>query len=69
MGTGTAGATDTSLGNSNQMQKSEEAVHSTRAIYAIVWGQSSAMMQSKIEFLEEYSDNKSIQCDCIWLYY
>ena len=37
-----------------------------RGIYAIVWGQCSPMMQSKLESLDHYS-TKSIQCDCIWL--
>jgi hypothetical protein len=38
----------------------------TRAIYAIVWGQCSPMMQSKIESLDDF-DAKSIACDCVWL--
>jgi hypothetical protein len=38
----------------------------TRAIYAIVWGQCSPMMQSKLEPLENY-EAKSHKCDCIWL--
>jgi hypothetical protein len=38
----------------------------TRAIYAIVWGQCSPMMQSKLESLEDY-EARSDTCDCIWL--
>jgi hypothetical protein len=38
----------------------------TRAIYAIVWGQYSPMMQSKLESLKNY-EAKSDECDCIWL--
>jgi hypothetical protein len=38
----------------------------TRAIYAIVWGQCSPMMQSKLKSLDHY-DTKSIKCDCVWL--
>jgi hypothetical protein len=37
-----------------------------RGIYAIVWGQCSTMMQSKLESLDGF-DNKSNVCDCIWL--
>jgi hypothetical protein len=36
------------------------------AIYAIVWGQCSPMMQSKLESLEGF-ESKSTSCDCIWL--
>jgi hypothetical protein len=38
----------------------------TRAIYTIVWGQCSSMMQFKLESLENYEE-KSYKCDCIWL--
>jgi hypothetical protein len=38
----------------------------TRAIYAIVWGQCSPMMQSKVEPLDAF-ERKSTSCDCIWL--
>jgi hypothetical protein len=38
----------------------------TRAIYAIVWGQYSPMMQSKVESLNAF-ESKSAFCDCIWL--
>jgi hypothetical protein len=37
-----------------------------RSIYAIVWGQFSPMMQSKLESLDSY-ESKSNRCDCIWL--
>jgi hypothetical protein len=37
-----------------------------RAIYAIVWGQCSPMMQSKVESLDAF-ESKSGTCDCIWL--
>jgi hypothetical protein len=38
----------------------------TRAIYAIVWGQCSPMMKSKLESLEEF-ELKDTERDCIWL--
>jgi hypothetical protein len=37
-----------------------------RAIYAIVWGQCSHMMQSKVESLDDYT-TKSEACDCSWI--
>ena len=37
-----------------------------RGVYAIVWGQCSQMMQSKLESLDNY-ETKSTSCDCIWL--
>ena len=37
-----------------------------RGVYAIVWGQCSSMMQSKLESLDDY-DDMSLKCDCIWL--
>jgi hypothetical protein len=37
-----------------------------RAIYAIVWGQCSPMMQSKLESLDDYTA-KSAACDCSWI--
>jgi hypothetical protein len=37
-----------------------------RAVYAIVWGQCSPMMQSKLESLDDYK-TKSNTCDCSWL--
>jgi hypothetical protein len=38
----------------------------TRAIFTIVWGQCSPMMQSKVESLDAF-ESKSSTCDCIWL--
>jgi hypothetical protein len=38
----------------------------TRGIYAIVRGQCSPMMQSKLESLDDF-DMKSNTCDCMWL--
>jgi hypothetical protein len=38
----------------------------TRGIYAIVWGQCSPMMQSKLESLDDFG-TKSNTCDCVWL--
>jgi hypothetical protein len=38
----------------------------TRAIYTIVWGQSSPMMQSKLESLNHFEANNTA-CNCIWL--
>jgi hypothetical protein len=38
----------------------------TRAIYTIIWGQSSPMMQSKLESLDDF-DTKSDACNCVWL--
>jgi hypothetical protein len=38
----------------------------TRAIYAVVWGQCSPMMRSKLESLDNY-ETSSDNCDCIWL--
>jgi hypothetical protein len=37
-----------------------------RAVYAIVWGQCSPMMQSKLESLDDY-EGKSDACDCSWI--
>jgi hypothetical protein len=48
------------------IKRVDEMVSNTRAIYAIVWGQCSPMMQSKLESLDSFSD-KSEACDCIWL--
>lgn len=36
------------------------------AIHAVVWGQCSPMMQSKLESLEDF-DTRNKTCDCIWL--
>jgi hypothetical protein len=35
-------------------------------IYAIVWGQCSPLMQSKLESLDQH-ETKSKECNCIWL--
>jgi hypothetical protein len=48
------------------MKRTDLMESNTRAIYAIVWGQCSPMMQSKLESLEDYN-TKSIACDCVWL--
>jgi hypothetical protein len=48
------------------MKRSDLMESNTRAIYAIVWGQCSPMMQSKLESLDYY-DMKSTACDCVWL--
>ena len=37
-----------------------------RAIYAVIWGQCSPMMQSKLESLGSY-EAKSTACDCVWI--
>jgi len=50
----------------NYMKRNDLMESNTRAIYAIVWGQCSLMMQSKIESLEGYK-KKNVECDCIWL--
>jgi hypothetical protein len=48
------------------MKRTDKLESNTRAIYAIVWGQCSPMMQSKLESLDEYTE-RSTDCDCIWL--
>jgi tartrate dehydratase beta subunit/fumarate hydratase class I family protein len=48
------------------MKRLDVMESNTRAIYAIVWGQCSQMMQSKIESLPGYSVGH-VGCDCIWL--
>jgi hypothetical protein len=48
------------------MKRVDKMESNLRAIYAIVWGQCSPMMQSKLESLDEYSE-RSTDCDCIWL--
>jgi hypothetical protein len=37
-----------------------------RAIYAIVWGQCSPMMQSKLKSLDNF-ETKRDACDCSWI--
>jgi hypothetical protein len=46
------------------MKRTDIMESNMRGIYAIVWGQCSPMMQSKLESLDHYS-TKSIQCNCI----
>jgi hypothetical protein len=48
------------------MRRTEKMESNLRAIYAIVWGRSSPMMQSKLESLNEY-EAQSTDCDCVWL--
>jgi hypothetical protein len=48
------------------VKRLEMAESNARAIYAIVWGQCSPLMQSKIESLDKYEE-KNNGCDCIWL--
>jgi hypothetical protein len=48
------------------MKRTDMMESNVRGIYAIVWGQNSPMMQSKLEYLDHYS-TKSIECNCIWL--
>ena len=38
----------------------------TIAIYAIAWGQCSAMMQSTLELPDSFKARSKV-CDCIWL--
>jgi hypothetical protein len=48
------------------MKRMDMLESNQRGIYAIVWGQCSPMMQSKLELLDSYK-SKSNGCDCIWL--
>jgi hypothetical protein len=48
------------------MKRTDMMESNMRGIYAIVWGQCSPMIQSKLKSLDHYS-TKSIECDCIWL--
>jgi hypothetical protein len=48
------------------MKRTDLQESNARAIYAIVWGQCSPMMKSKIESLDDFSD-KSATRDCAWL--
>jgi hypothetical protein len=48
------------------MKRIDKLESNTRAIYAIVWGQCSPMMQSKLESLDEFTE-RSTDCDCVWL--
>jgi hypothetical protein len=48
------------------MKRRELLESNRRGVYAIVWGQCSPMMQSKVESLNGFID-KSYACDCVWL--
>jgi hypothetical protein len=48
------------------MKRTDKMEGNLRGIYAIVWGQSSPLMQSKLESLDDYA-KKSTACDCVWL--
>ena len=48
------------------VKRLETLESNSRAIYAIVWGQCSTMMQSKLESLPEY-EHKNKNCDCEWI--
>jgi hypothetical protein len=48
------------------MKRTDLQESNARAIYVIVWGQCSSMIQSKIESLDDFS-NKSVTRDCAWL--
>ena len=50
----------------NYMKRVDLLESNTIAIYAIVWGQCSPMMQSKLESLDAFKTKSKI-CDCIWL--
>ena len=53
-------------GMKTYMKRMDMMESNTRAIYAIVWGQCSPTMQSKIESLEGFKTQSGV-CDCIWL--
>jgi hypothetical protein len=48
------------------MKRTDMIKSNIREIYAILWGQCSPMMQSKLASLDDY-DKKSNECGCIWL--
>jgi hypothetical protein len=48
------------------MKRRDEQKTNLRKIYAIVWGQCSVLMQSKVESLEDFEAKKTA-CDCVWL--
>ena len=48
------------------MKRIDKMESNLRAIYAIVWGQCSPTMQSKLESLDDYEE-RSTDCDCVWL--
>jgi hypothetical protein len=48
------------------MKRMDMLKSNQRGIYAIIWGQCSSMIQSKVEPLDNYK-SRSNGCDCIWL--
>ena len=48
------------------MKRVDQQETNLRAIYAIVWGQCSPMMQAKLESHVDF-ETKSDGCDCVWL--
>jgi hypothetical protein len=48
------------------MKRLDQMDSNTRKIYSIVWGQSSPLMQSKLESLENFEEKNTV-CDCVWL--
>ena len=50
----------------NYLKRLDRMEGNLRAIYAIVWGQSSPMMQSKLKSLKDYTSKCTVY-DCIWL--
>ena len=50
----------------NYMKRLDLLANNTRAVFAIVWGQCSPMIQSKLESLDD-CESKSRDCDCVWV--
>jgi hypothetical protein len=48
------------------MRRTDKMESNLRAIYAIVWGKCSPIMQSKLESLDKY-EARSTDCNCLWL--
>ena len=48
------------------MKRVDQMETNLRAIYAIIWGQCSPMMQSKLESTAEFAVQNTA-CDCIWI--
>jgi hypothetical protein len=48
------------------IKRKDKRESNLRAIFAVIWGQASPMMQSKLESLDEYAE-RSDECDCIWI--
>ena len=48
------------------MKREDQLESNVRAIYAVIWGQCSTMMQAKLESLDDYKE-KRLECDCVWL--